>query len=87
MLTTYVYPDRKALIAKARQSGTLLIACDLWDPDCPVRLMTFVAEEGNPCVIVRRVGLRPGFLERIELFEEDAEQRLARYAISQVYNR
>jgi len=76
-----------SLIAKARQSGTPLIARDLWDPDWPVRLMTFVVGEGNPCVIVRRVGPRPGFLERIELLEEDAEQRLARYAISQVYNR
>jgi len=75
-----------SLIAKARQSCPPLIARDLSDPECPVRIMTFAAGEGNPCIIVRRVGSRPGFLERIELLEEDAEQRLARYVISQVCN-
>ena len=71
------------LIAKqeARGSGGPLVVRDVSDPDHPVRLMTFASGQASPSVIVRKVGARPGFLERIELLEQDADIRLARYLL------
>ena len=71
------------LIAKqeARRSGGPLVVRDVSDPDHPVRLMTFASGQASPSVIVRKVGARPGFLERIELLEQDADIRLARYLL------
>lgn len=71
------------LIAKqeSQGSGAPLIVRDLSDPDHPVRLISFAATRLNPAVIVRSVGKRPVFLERIELLEQDADTRLARYLV------
>ena len=71
------------LIAKqeAHGSGGPLVVRDVSDPDDPVRLMTFASGHASPSVIVRKVGARPGFLERIELLEQDADLRLARYLL------
>lgn len=71
------------LIAKQKSqgSGVPLIVRDLSDPDRPVRLISFAAGRSNPAVIVRSVGVRPAFLERIELLEQDADTRLARYLV------
>jgi hypothetical protein len=66
---------------KAHGSGGPLVVCDLSDPDRPVRLMTFASGQANPSVIIRKVGARPAFLERIELLEQDADVRLARYLL------
>jgi hypothetical protein len=69
---------------KAHGSGGPLVVRDLSDPDRPVRLMTFASDQANPSVIVRKVGARPAFLERIELLEQDADVRLARYLLSKM---
>ena len=65
---------------KAHKLAGPLIVRDLSDPERPVRLMTFSVGQA-PSVIVRRVGARPAFLERIELLERDADVRLARYVV------
>jgi hypothetical protein len=71
------------LIAKQKSQGSAgpLIVRDLSDPNRPVRLITFALGQSNPAVIVRSVGERPAFLERIELLEQDADTRLARYLV------
>ena len=71
------------LIAKHKAHGLAgpLIVRDLSDPKRPVRLMTFAVGAASPTVIVRQVGARPAFLERIELLERDADTRLARYVV------
>ena len=66
---------------KAHGSGGPLVVLDLSDPDHPVRLMTFASGQTSPSVIVRKVGARPAFLERIELLEQNADARLARYLL------
>ena len=65
---------------KAHGSGGPLVVRDLSDPDRPVRLMTF-SGQASPSIIVRKVGARPAFLEKIELLEQDADVRLARYLL------
>ena len=66
---------------KAHKLAGPLIVRDLSDPERPVRLMTFAVGRASPSVIVRKVGARPAFLERIELLERDADVRLARYVV------
>ena len=66
---------------KSQESGGPLIVRDLSNPNRPVRLITFALGQSNPAVIVRSVGERPAFLERIELLEQDADTRLARYLV------
>jgi hypothetical protein len=66
---------------KSQASGGPLIVRDLSEPNRPVRLITFALGQSNPAVIVRSVGERPAFLERIELLEQDADTRLARYLV------
>jgi hypothetical protein len=63
---------------------TLMVTHDKSDPDHPVRLMTFASGQMSPSVIVRKVGARPGFLERIDLLEQDADIRLARYLLPNI---
>ena len=72
---------------KSQELGGPLIVRDLSDPNRPVRLITFALGQSNPAVIVRSVGERPAFLERIELLEQDADTRLARYLVPSLSTR
>lgn len=67
---------------KAQRSCEPLIVRDLSYVERPVRLMTFARDRVSPAVIVRIIGARPAFLERIELMQPDADARLARYAVT-----
>jgi hypothetical protein len=54
---------------------------DLALVDRPERSMMFDPDRINPTVIVRTVGNTPFFIERIELLQPDADERLGRYKL------
>jgi hypothetical protein len=45
----------------------------------PERSMMFDPNQVRPTVVVRTVGYTPFFIERIELLQPDADERLERY--------
>lgn len=53
------------------------LALDGW----PERSMMFDPDRVDPTIIVRTAGYTPFFIERIELLQPQAEQRLKRYRL------
>ena len=56
-----------------------IIVHDLAVVSEPERSMMFDPNRGIPTVVVRTVGNTPFFIERIELLQPDADERLGRY--------
>lgn len=61
-----------------------IIVHDLALAGSPERSMMFDPNRVNPTVIVRTAGYTPFFIERIELLQADADQRLGRYRLVEV---
>lgn len=64
-----------------------IIVHDLALADWPERSMMFDPNRVNPTVIVRTAGYTPFFIERIELLQPDADQRLGRYRLVEASSR
>ena len=75
---------------EAQQYGEALagpiIVHDLALVDWPERSMRFDPNCIAPTVVVRTTGYTPFFIERIELLEPDADERLKRYKLVEKKN-
>jgi len=64
-----------------QEPARLIVVHDLALADRPERSMMFDRNHLTPAVVVRTKGYTPFFIERIELLQPDADQRLARYEL------
>ena len=81
ILTAAALMERYKMQQCGQEPAEPIVVHDLALADRPERSMTFDRNHLTPAVVVRTKGYAPFFIERIELLQPDADQRLARYEL------